>query len=163
MKYYFLVICCLFCGTQSLLSQNLKGLWQEIEPVIGAGYAATYHFDGNGAFEYHVSEYNSLCIIRTLGGHYSIKKDSISFVIKYTVELQNEKIGNGGIACENDGWEISSGEKVKVGVDKGTKISCPFEIFTEKKDKKLYGDDPPNIDVIKINGFKFFRISENPE
>ena len=130
-------LCCKSYG------QNIEGIWQKDSPIVGSGYGQYYKFINKGEFEYHASGYDGLARIRTIGGKYQIKKDSIYFTVEYMDEcLGGNTIERSWITTLNDTWEIVDCESKRTYFEEKTTWAAGFKYnSSDTKNKFIEIDD----------------------
>ena len=168
---------------ESLNSQNLEGIWQLNTPLT-ANYESRYEFGSDSSFAYYPESYNTLQIIYSLNGIFSLKDDSIYFtvnkVIIKSVDLENIKIDKSKKIIEGewvwvkDGfdniqgthrdfpstsnfWSVSYSQRREIQIPPRTYVS--FFEYVEDEDRHLILDGHKfNYKYINIDGDHYYYI-----
>ena len=137
------------------LELNLTGVWQ-IAPFVGSGWVDNYQFFVNGTFVYHLNQMVCDKRLLTLKGTFvRMNTNSIKlFITQKEVIVGGKKIlANASCASK---YEISGGELKNITLNK------PKTKVLTLQDYQIDKSDDRNIETIKINGIKFWKLLKNP-
>ena len=130
-------------------SQKLQGLWQIGTPDLSDAYLGNYTFS-DSTFMYNINGYDGLNPIRSLGGTYIIKSDTIYFTVKYIKKIIGGQLCRSHIYTSNDSWEMYSDT---IHTEKLVPPICAtsFIKFLKTKDN----------DVLLLDGRQYYKIKED--
>lgn len=143
----FLLLNCVFI----VQAQNIKGIWQKDSPLIGSGYSQNYQFKNEEDFEYNTSEFDFLNRVRTIGGKYQIKQDTIFFTLEYIIECCGGTIERSLITSLNNSWAINDCKTQKTFFQKKETWSAVFK----------FDESDPNNKFIKIDNDIYYLTYED--
>lgn len=152
-----LTICLIFnlgvhvFGQEENEPRTLYGVWQEI-PVVGSGWAATYHFYANKECAYLSNQMNCEDSIIGLYGTYKLKKRKIVFkfrVLKYV---------GGGELIPSDGscaseYQLEGGTEMTKSIRRKEKFAYQFLSVDEDYDY---------LERAMIDGIVWYRMLHDP-
>jgi hypothetical protein len=151
MKINLIIFYLLFVFVQ-VRSQNIEGIWQYDTNTLADGYHEVYLFKKNSLFEFHTSQYDALKRINSIGGKYTIKKDTLLFYVSYTLEVIGGNIVRSDIYSKNDSWEIENGLLDTIYYHGLNVQKAMFKIKEENSQRIIY-----------IDGYKYFKVDNNPD
>ncbi|MGI4872874.1 MAG: hypothetical protein ACRYFX_17075 [Janthinobacterium lividum] len=114
--------------------QNITGLWQAGDTVIGSMYREHYIFSAGNKFIYNTSGYDGLQRVISIGGHYKLVGKTLYLTPEYTVEnREGRMISRSHITTLNDSWEIEDGTAKTYNIAKPTRESVSLLLVKRKK------------------------------
>lgn len=120
------------------MAQNIEGVWQINNSIVGSTLDQCYQFDKNKEFKFHPSGFDGLNRIITIGGKYEILNDSICFLVEYTEECIGGSIERSFITTMNNSWAISDDCEIKKTFFEAEKEwIAPFKLNFEENNKSI--------------------------
>jgi len=133
-------------------SQVITGLWQFGSSEVNSGYFDTYQFFSDGTFKFNTDQNDGLRRILTIAGTYKLKKDTIIFSVKYSVEVVGGDISRSEISSRSDSWSIEGGKITECKVKKLVSDNASFKLL----------DSGNQIKIILIDKRKYYKIDDDP-
>lgn len=122
-----------FCQKNKI---NIVGIWQSQTEVVGSGHLDNYQFYKNGSFKFNTNDYNGLNRIVSIGGKFSLTKDTIIFIVEYTLEYVGGYPIRSRTTTLSDSWELINGRIIKNIFEKAIEEKAQIQ-FDIDKNKNL--------------------------
>jgi hypothetical protein len=133
---------------------KMIGIWQD-SPVLGSGWSDNYQFFMEGSFNYNYNEMVCDKRLISLSGTWTIKNsDQLQLTIKQKTVLKGGKLVRSTGSCSSE-FEIQGG--VIKTIDLKTPETKKLILTDYRTD-----DDHFNIETMKIEKFRFWKMSMDP-
>lgn len=139
----------------SVINKNeIIGVWQINNPIIGNGLSECFRFYPNGKFIYEYDPSDDTRNIIKLKGHYRLDYNQLFFTIISRIERAGGKIATGAGGTDEYLFTFDN-DKIKETIERTPKELDP--VIISKINRTLNRFD------FYINNRKYYKVSTNPE
>jgi hypothetical protein len=134
-------------------NKNIVGIWQKDTPEIADGWLDNYQFFPDSSFCFNFSEFDGSKRVLSLKGTYWLKKDTVYFKVKSTIELVGGYFIRDNNASMHNTWAIAGNYEIK----EITVIKPSIELTLIENCPYV-----KSLKCIRIGGDIFYKLKSDP-